>query len=93
MVVVYQIVGLLEWWNNMDIQHMTDRQLLEWIYLMQIQILNKLNCIDDDSKQFSINLAADLMGTIIATNKLETNGDSNTNNSQVGNIQNRQTIY
>lgn len=81
MVVVYQIVGLLEWWNNMDIQHMTDRQLLEWIYLMQIQILNKLNCIDDDSKQFSINLAADLMGTIIATNKLETNGDSNTNNS------------
>lgn len=78
MEIAYQIAGQLEWLNNMNVQHMTDRQLLEWIYLMQIQILNKLNCIDDDSKQFSINLAADLMGTVVATNKINQNGDNQT---------------
>lgn len=58
--------------------HLSDRELLEWIYLMQVHILNKLNCIDNDDKQFSINLEADLMGTIIATNKVNQNGDNQT---------------
>lgn len=58
--------------------HLSDRELLEWIYLMQVHILNKVNCIGDDDKQFSINLAADLMGTIIATNKVNQNGDNQT---------------
>ena len=46
-------------------KHMTDRELLEWIYTMQVQILQKLNKMDDDSKEFGINVAADLLGSIV----------------------------
>lgn len=61
-----------------QLKHLSDRELLEWIYLMQVHILNKVNKLDDDNKEFSINLAADLMGTIIATNKVNQNGDNQT---------------
>lgn len=43
----------------------TDRELLEWIYVMQIHILSKVNEIDKDDKQFGMNLAADLLGSML----------------------------
>lgn len=43
----------------------TDRELLEWIYLLQIHILSKVNEIDKDDKQFGMNLAADLLGSML----------------------------
>lgn len=43
----------------------TDRELLEWIYIMLISLTQKVNEINDDNKQFSLNLAADLMGDMI----------------------------
>ena len=39
--------------------------MLEWIYLMQIHILSKVNEIDNDDKQFGMNLAADLLGSVV----------------------------
>lgn len=52
-------------------EHLTDRELLEWIYLMQIQILAKVNEIGDDRKQFGLNLAADLVGNMMDGAKLK----------------------
>lgn len=43
----------------------TDRELLEWIYVMQVHILSKLNKMDDNDKEFGINLAADLLGSVV----------------------------
>lgn len=43
----------------------TDRELLEWIYVMLISLTQKVNEINDDNKQFSINLAADLMSNML----------------------------
>lgn len=43
----------------------TDRELLEWVYLLQIHILSKVNEIDKDDKQFGMNLAADLLGSML----------------------------
>lgn len=50
--------------------HLTDRQLLEWVYLLQIQILAKLNELGDDRKEFGLNLAADLVGNMLDDTKL-----------------------
>lgn len=44
---------------------MTDRELLEQIYLLLLQIKVKVNEIDDDAKQFGVNLAADLVGNML----------------------------
>lgn len=52
-------------------EHLTDRELLEWIYLMQIQILARVNEIGDDRKQFGLNLAADLVGNMMDGAKLK----------------------
>ncbi len=46
---------------------MTDRELLEQIYLLLLEINRKL---DDTNKDFSMNLAADLLGSILYDNKL-----------------------
>lgn len=51
--------------THSQLSHISDRQLLEWIYLMQIQILSKVNEIDNDDKVFGMNLAADLMGDML----------------------------
>lgn len=55
------------------IDHLTDRQLLEWVYALQIQILAKLNEIGDDRKEFGLNLAADLVGNMLDDTKLNRN--------------------
>lgn len=41
---------------------MTDRELLENIYVILLQILTKVSEIDDDSKQFTMNVLANLVG-------------------------------
>lgn len=45
--------------------HMTDRDLLEQIYLLLLQVNVKVSEIDNDTKQFGMNLAADLVGTML----------------------------
>lgn len=50
---------------NKSLAKYTDRELLEWIYLLQIHILSKVNEIDKDDKQFGMNLAADLLGSML----------------------------
>lgn len=47
------------------LENISSRDLLEHIYVMQLQILNKLNKMDDDSKEFALNLLADLIGSKI----------------------------
>ena len=49
--------------NNMNpyLAHMTNRELLEQIYLLLLQINVKVSEIDNDAKTFGMNLAADLL--------------------------------
>lgn len=49
----------------MDVKLLTDRELLEGIYTMLQYVLVKVNEIDNDDKQFGINYAADLLGSIV----------------------------
>lgn len=49
-----------------DLKSLTDRELLEGIYLMLIQVYNKIN---NDSDQLAINLLADLVGSIMEEKK------------------------
>ena len=50
---------------NPYLAHMTDRELLEQIYMLLLQINVKVSEIDNDSKQFGMNLAADLLGNMM----------------------------
>lgn len=50
---------------NPYLVHMTDRDLLEQIYLLLLQVNVKVSEIDNDTKQFGMNLAADLVGTML----------------------------
>lgn len=49
----------------MNLTNYSDRELLEAIYGLLIRVHNKLDRIDDDERQFGINLAADLFGTLL----------------------------
>ena len=42
-------------------EQLTDRELLERIYLLLLQILNKVSEIDNDDKQVSMNVFANLL--------------------------------
>ena len=55
---------------NPHLVHMSDRELLEQIYLLLLQINVKVSEIDNDSKTFGMNLAADLMGTMLQDTKV-----------------------
>lgn len=50
---------------NPYLAHISDRELLEQIYLLLLQINTRVSEIDNDAKVFSMNLAADLMGTML----------------------------
>lgn len=41
---------------------LTDRELLEQIYLLLVQIYNRVKEIDNDEKQFNMNVLANLVG-------------------------------
>ena len=49
----------------MDISKLTDRQLLEAIYLMLQQVLVKVNEIDNDDKQLGMNIFANVVGDML----------------------------
>lgn len=51
------------------LSQLTDRELLEQIYLLLLQINCKVNEIDSDEKQFGINLSANLFSELLNRNK------------------------
>lgn len=53
---------------NPYLAHMTDRELLEQIYLLLLQINVKVSEIDNDTKQFGMNVAANLVGDALIMN-------------------------
>lgn len=53
---------------NPYLAHMTDRELLEQIYLLLLQINVKVSEIDNDTKQFDMNVAANLVGEALIAN-------------------------
>lgn len=59
------------------LENISSRDLLEHIYVMQLQILNKLNKMDDDGKEFTLNVLADLLGTKIVERQDSVRFDSN----------------
>lgn len=50
---------------NPYLRHLTDRELLEKIYVLLLQVYQKIDRMDDDNKEFGLNLAADLMGNML----------------------------
>lgn len=50
---------------NPYLAHLTDRELLEQIYMTLLQVYQKIDRMDDDNKEFGLNLAADLMGNML----------------------------
>lgn len=44
-----------------DFTHLSDRELLESIYVLLIEVHRKLDRIDDDDRAVAINLFADLL--------------------------------
>ncbi len=63
---------------NPYLAHMTDRELLEQIYILLLQLYSRIDRIDDDNKEFSMNLAADLLGDMLQ-NKVMSNGKTRNN--------------
>lgn len=53
---------------NPYLAHMTDRELLEQIYFLLLQINVKVSEIDNDTKQFGMNVAANLVGEALMIN-------------------------
>ena len=53
---------------NPYLAHMTDRELLDQIYLLLLQINVKVSEIDNDTKQFGMNVAANLVGEALMMN-------------------------
>ena len=45
----------------MDLTHLSDRELLENIYILLLEVHRKLDRIDDDERAVAINLFADLL--------------------------------
>lgn len=50
---------------NPYLVHLTDREILEKIYALLLQVYQKIDRMDDDNKEFGLNLAADLMGNML----------------------------
>lgn len=48
---------------------LTDRELLEQIYILLLRIYDKVKEIDNDEKQFGMNLLADLVGTALTNSR------------------------
>lgn len=52
----------VQMFNIIVMINLTDRELLEQIYLLLLQIYNKVKEIDNDEKQFNMNVLANLVG-------------------------------
>jgi hypothetical protein len=48
-----------------DFTHLSDRELLEAIYVLLLEVHRKLDRIDDDERQLGINVFANLFSDII----------------------------
>ena len=48
-----------------DFTHLSDRELLEQIYILLLEVHRKLDRIDDDERQLGINVFANLFSDII----------------------------
>lgn len=68
---------------NPYLSRLTDRELLEQIYLLLTQVAVRVSEIDNDTKQFGMNLAADLVGSMLEDQvnhrKIITNGQTGNN--------------
>lgn len=62
---------------NPYLAHMADRELLEQIYLLLLQINVKVSEIDNDTKQFGMNVAANLVGEALMMNNNDTERRNN----------------
>ena len=49
----------------MDLRYLSDRQLLENIYILLLEVHRKLDRIDDDERTLRINLFADILSSRI----------------------------
>lgn len=57
---------------NPYLVHLTDRELLEQIYVLLLKVYSKIDSIDDDHRAFGINVAADLFSNALQ-DRAETN--------------------
>ena len=48
-----------------ELRYLTDRELLEEIYILLLEVHRKLDRIDDDERQLGINVFANLFSDII----------------------------
>ena len=48
-----------------DLKYLSDRQLLENIYILLLEVHRKLDRIDDDERTLGINLFADILSSTI----------------------------
>lgn len=48
-----------------NLRHLTDRELLEEIYILLLEVHRKLDRIDDDERQLGINIFANLFNDIV----------------------------
>ena len=48
-----------------ELRYLTDRELLEQIYILLLEVHRKLDRIDDDERQLGINVFANLFSDII----------------------------
>lgn len=62
---------------NPYLAHMTNRELLEQIYLLLLQINVKVSEIDNDAKTFGMNLAADLVGNMLDDQSVSSRKNNN----------------
>ena len=50
---------------NDNLRNLTDRELLEEIYILLLEVHRKLDRIDDDERQLGINVFANLFSEIV----------------------------
>lgn len=59
---------------NPYLVHLTDGELLEKVYVLLLQVYQKIDRMGDDNKEFGLNLAADLMGNMLQDRVESNNG-------------------
>ncbi len=59
---------------NPYLVHLTDRELLEQIYVLLLKVYSKIDSIDDDHRTFGINVAADLFSNALQDRAEANNG-------------------
>lgn len=59
---------------NPYLLHLTDRELLEQIYVLLLKMYSEIDSIDDDHRTFGINVAADLFSNALQDRAKTNNG-------------------